>query len=128
MRVLVIDDDPDALRIASDILRLTGHEVVALPDFSGIQKYADVDAAVIDLFLPGLDGVACSRILRRLANRMTPVVFLSAAHPRSPLMVEAAKQPAAEVVAKGPAAARVLPGVIERLSRMSTLDHDPDRG
>ncbi len=80
MRVLVVDDDRavrDALRRA---LTLGGYEVQLAED--GEQALELVvqsvpDAVVLDVGMPGIDGLEVCRQLRRLGNRV-PILMLTA--------------------------------------------------
>jgi two-component system, OmpR family, response regulator MprA len=80
MRILVVDDDRavrDALRRA---LTLGGYEVQVAED--GEQALEQVvqavpDAVVLDVGLPGIDGLEVCRRLRRLGNRV-PILILTA--------------------------------------------------
>ncbi len=80
MRVLIIDDDR-ALRAAlRRALTLAGYEVDAVADGEdGLARLAErpADAVVLDLGLPGLDGLAVCRRLRASGNRV-PVLMLTA--------------------------------------------------
>lgn len=80
MRVLVVDDDP-AVRSALDrALRLDGYAVSAAGDGAeALRSLTDAapDAIVLDLGLPGLDGLeVCRRI--RSAGDDTPILMLTA--------------------------------------------------
>ncbi len=80
VRVLVVDDDRavrDALRRA---LTLAGYEVPVAA--SGEQALEQVvqgvpDAIVLDIAMPGIDGLEVCRRLRRLGNRV-PILMLTA--------------------------------------------------
>jgi two-component system response regulator MprA len=80
VRILVVDDDRavrDALRRT---LTLEGYEVPAADD--GEQALEQVaqslpDAVVLDVGLPGIDGLEVCRRLRRLGNRV-PILILTA--------------------------------------------------
>ena len=80
MRVLVVDDDRavrDALRRA---LMLAGYEVeVAEDGYAALTQVDQVvpDAVVLDIGLPGIDGLDVCRTLRRDGNRV-PVLMLTA--------------------------------------------------
>ena len=80
--VLVADDNADILGLVTAVLERSGYEVVAVSD--GAQALASVDKrkpdlAVLDITMPGIDGL---EVLRRLrADTRTsglPVVLLSA--------------------------------------------------
>ena len=80
MRVLVVDDDRavrDALRRA---LMLAGYEVEVAEDGHAALTQVDQvvpDAVVLDIGLPGIDGLDVCRTLRRDGNRV-PVLMLTA--------------------------------------------------
>ena len=81
MRILIIEDDPD---IASDIydhLESRGHVVDAARDgITGLHLAVTepFDAIVLDLGLPGMNGLDCCRKLREEAQCDTPVLILTA--------------------------------------------------
>ncbi|HXA55615.1 MAG TPA: response regulator transcription factor [Solirubrobacteraceae bacterium] len=80
MRILVVDDDralSEALRRA---LTLAGYEVQLAADGScALELVAQElpDAVVLDIGLPGIDGLEVCRRLRRLGNRV-PILMLTA--------------------------------------------------
>ena len=59
-RILVVDDDDDFRRIATRMLREAGYEVDTAADgTTAIARYraGDVDLILLDLYLPGTDGI-----------------------------------------------------------------------
>jgi two-component system KDP operon response regulator KdpE len=78
-RVLVVDDEPEILRTLRLVLTGNGYEAVTAE--SGEEALAEVaqrlpDVIVLDLMLPGIDGL---EVLRRVRERSTvPVIVLSA--------------------------------------------------
>jgi two-component system KDP operon response regulator KdpE len=78
-RVLVCDDDPQILRALRVVLRDAGYEVV--PADTGEEALDRIavrppDAAIIDLMLPGIDGVEVCRQVREWSEM--PLIVLSA--------------------------------------------------
>ncbi|MFC5529067.1 response regulator transcription factor [Cohnella yongneupensis] len=80
MRVLVVEDDPDLLRIVRDIFEGEGYLTDAAE--AGDEGYYAADQAihdliVLDVLLPGMSGV---EIVKRLRARsiLTPVILLTA--------------------------------------------------
>lgn len=77
--VLICDDEPQILRALRVILRDAGYE--ALPADSGedaldAAAVRHPDAAIVDLVLPGIDGVEVCRRLREWSEM--PIIVLSA--------------------------------------------------
>jgi DNA-binding response OmpR family regulator len=81
MRVLIIEDNPDIAANLGDYLEDHGHTV----DFAGdgvtglhLAVVNDFDTIVLDLALPGMDGLEVCRKLRSEAGKDTPVLMLTA--------------------------------------------------
>ncbi|HEX8794851.1 MAG TPA: GAF domain-containing protein [Polyangiaceae bacterium] len=80
-RVLVVDDNPDAVGLLSDVLVEVGHEVVTAPDaptaLQLMQRFTP-DIAFLDIGLPVMDGYELARQLRRLPElAFTPLVAVT---------------------------------------------------
>jgi DNA-binding response OmpR family regulator len=79
-RVLIVDDEP-AVRAALDrALRLDGYEITLAADGrEALDRLADTrhDAVVLDVAMPGIDGLQVCRRLRDAGDR-TPVLMLTA--------------------------------------------------
>ncbi len=80
-RVVVADDDPGVTWFISDLLRTAGCEVhEALDGITALELAYRVqpELVVSDILMPGMDGFALSRALRRdVALRDVPVILLS---------------------------------------------------
>ena len=82
MRVLIVEDDETIAGFVAKGLREAGFAVDQAYDArEGLDRAASVpyDAAIVDVILPELDGLALVEALRRKGVR-TPVLFLSARH------------------------------------------------
>ena len=81
-RVLVIEDDPNIRDLVGLHLRLAGLEVTAVPDGHqglSIARAQPFDLIVLDLMLPGLDGVTvCGAVRRDSMNAEVPILMLTA--------------------------------------------------
>ena len=82
-RVLVVDDDNDALRILSDFLEARGFAAVPAQDgHEAIARFHDdgpFDIVILDVMMPGLDGLeVCRRLKASPHGQITPVLLLSA--------------------------------------------------
>jgi DNA-binding response OmpR family regulator len=81
MHILVVEDNPDIAANVGDYLADRGHVV----DFAGdgvtglhLAVVHEFDAIVLDLTLPGMDGLELCRKLRQEARKPTPIVMLTA--------------------------------------------------
>jgi two-component system OmpR family response regulator len=80
MRILVVENEPQLQVRLTDLLRAAGHSVDATGDGREAQflgETEDVDAVVLDLGLPGVDGLTVLRHWRT-AGRTMPVLILTA--------------------------------------------------
>ena len=65
--VLIADDNPTNLKLVCDLLRYEGHEVFAAAETKEAQRVIDdepIDLVLLDLALPGMDGLTFTRQLR----------------------------------------------------------------
>ncbi|MFF7708851.1 response regulator [Pseudomonas sp. NPDC007930] len=77
--LLIVDDDPDIRGLLSDFLTQAGYRVSTACDGREMRLKLDVnviDLVVLDLMLPGVDGLALCRQLREVSN--VPVIMLTA--------------------------------------------------
>jgi DNA-binding response OmpR family regulator len=78
-RVLVVDDDPTVREVVVSYLRAAQHEVVEAADgesVAGMMRDQPADLVVLDLMLPGIDGLEVCRRLRQASD--VPVIMLTA--------------------------------------------------
>ncbi|TWI51448.1 PAS domain S-box-containing protein [Pseudoduganella flava] len=67
LRLLVVDDNADAAHSLAQLLREQGHDVTTAGDGESALRRADLaamDAFILDIGLPGMDGYALARRLR----------------------------------------------------------------
>ncbi len=77
--ILVVDDEPEIVRLARDYLEHAGFTVLTAGDGSTALTLARTrrpDLVVLDLGLPGLDGLDVTRSLRR--DSSVPIIMLTA--------------------------------------------------
>lgn len=77
--ILIVDDDPDLRSLLQRYLGEQGFSVTAVPDGTAMKEYLaeqSTDLIIMDLMLPGEDGLSLTRQLRVTSN--TPVIILSA--------------------------------------------------
>ncbi len=80
MRLLVVDDDPSLREALALVLDLNGFEVTTARDGrEAIRTLAATppDAVVLDVLMPGIDGLEVCRRMRAAGDR-TPVLMLTA--------------------------------------------------
>jgi DNA-binding response OmpR family regulator len=81
-RILVVDDDPRLLHIVEMYLSIEGYDVVTAEN--GEDGLKEVEAArpdlvILDIMMPGMDGIeACRRIRTNAETHSVPVVMFSA--------------------------------------------------
>jgi len=83
-RVLVVDDDKSVGAAIKTVLEIAGFEVVhALDCMSGIAaiKAADFHIVMVDLFMPGIDGLETINAFRQIMPGV-PIIAISGFMPR----------------------------------------------
>ncbi|WP_433331406.1 response regulator [Spirillospora sp. CA-294931] len=78
-RILVVDDDPTVAEVVARYLARDGHDVECVADGVHALRRAlesEPDLVVLDLMLPGMDGLEICRRLR--ATSAVPIVMLTA--------------------------------------------------
>ncbi|HRE28933.1 MAG TPA: response regulator [Anaerolineales bacterium] len=78
-KVLVVDDEPKLAAIARDYLVAAGFDVVTAadgPQGLALSRKERPDLIVLDLMLPGMDGLDVCREIRRESN--VPIIMLTA--------------------------------------------------
>ena len=78
-RILIVDDEPSIIDLLEYNLRRDGYEVIIARDGHRALQLARTehpDLVVLDLMLPGLDGLDVCRALRQRGN--TPIIMLTA--------------------------------------------------
>jgi len=81
MRILVIEDQPEILQNIADYLELKGYLVDCAYDGLGGLHLAvtkPFELIILDLMLPGMDGITLCRRLRQDAQIFTPIIMLTA--------------------------------------------------
>jgi len=82
IRILIVEDNPANMKLAVDILESRGYEVLQAEDADrGIDIARDElpDLILMDIQLPGTDGLTATRMLRQLEpTRDIPIVAVTA--------------------------------------------------
>ena len=78
VRVLAVDDNPQDLRYVRDVLTRAGYAPIATGDPADVPRLISEEKphlVLLDLVLPGSDGIALMNDIRKTAD--VPVIFLS---------------------------------------------------
>jgi DNA-binding response OmpR family regulator len=81
LRILIVEDDATIAANLYDYLEARGHSVDAAADGLGglhLARRQPFDVIVLDLGLPGMDGLSMARSLREQAQIETPILMLTA--------------------------------------------------
>jgi CheY-like chemotaxis protein len=81
--ILVVEDNENTSRLLETILRSAGYDVTRVPDAEEglrvLESDAPVDLILLDLFLPGADGMQFLRLRAEMdPDRQPPVIVVSA--------------------------------------------------
>jgi two-component system, OmpR family, alkaline phosphatase synthesis response regulator PhoP len=77
-KILVVEDESHIADGIKVNLELEGYEATIAPDGpAALAKYPDFDLIVLDVMLPGVDGLSVCRQIREHGNRV-PILFLTA--------------------------------------------------
>ena len=81
MKILVVDDEPAVRESLRRALELEGYEIELAGDGSEalyrLEANGEPDAVILDVLMPGLDGLEVCKRLRRAGSRL-PVLMLTA--------------------------------------------------
>jgi len=82
-RVLIVDDDRDAIRIVGDFLEARGFNTVSAMDgHEALARFHDegpFDVIVLDVMMPNIDGLeVCRRLKSSPQGMLTPILLISA--------------------------------------------------
>jgi two-component system cell cycle response regulator DivK len=80
--ILIVEDDPKSLKLARDLLQVSGYETIEATDGEqGVElaKSKKPDLILMDIMMPKMDGYnACHAIKADEATRGIPVIMLTA--------------------------------------------------
>ncbi len=109
-RVLIVDDEPDIRELIGEILADEGFEVELAGDADqarSLLSAASPDLVLLDVWMPGCDGVTLLKEWRERGELHCPVVMISG-HGSVEAAVEATRQGAFDFIEKPVSMARLL--------------------
>ena len=99
-RILVVDDDPQVLRYVRDVLATAGFAPIVTGDqreLSRLVRTKNPELVLLDLMLPGADGIELMETVPELAD--VPVIFVSG-YGRDETIARALEHGAADYIVK----------------------------
>ena len=120
VRVLAVDDDPQALRHIRDALVRSGYTPIVTADPEEALRLVEDERpnlVLLDLVLPGADGMELMKDIAEAAD--VPVIFLSA-HGREQLVARALDEGAADYLVKPFSAVELAARIRAALRRRET--------
>jgi len=94
--IVIVEDQPDNLKLITTLLTLKGHQVIGLPNGDRVAEVLRThqptpDLVLLDIQLPGRDGFAVLEELKQMPERSWKVIALTAhAMPEDRARAEAA--------------------------------------
>ena len=125
MRILVVEDQPIEMKLAVLVLSAEGHEVrradTAESALAEIER-ARPDVVLLDLSLPGMDGLALARALKsNPETRGVPIVAITSYPEKFP--ASAAADAGCDAYLHKPVSTRLLPSLLsEAAEKTEGLD------
>ncbi len=116
--ILVVDDENVARQSLADILKLEGYNVASAPNGQAAVEYVrthPVDLMVVDLRMPGMDGLEVIQVVNQIAPD-TEIVLLTA-FASTDSAVQALRLRIHDYLTKPTAPAQVIASVKKGLAR-----------
>lgn len=123
-KVLIVDDEPALCRALERLLQSEGFEVACFGSAAELLERAEwpeVGCLVLDVAMPGMDGIELQRALAERGIRL-PIVFLTG-HGDIPMSVRAMRAGAVDFLTKPVTRADLLEAVRQALEK-ATAQHE----
>lgn len=119
--ILVVDDEPVARQSLTDILKLEGYIVSAVPNGQAAVEHVRthaVDLMIVDLKMPGMDGLEVIQVVNQTSPE-TEIILLTA-HGSMDSAVQALRLRIHDYLSKPASPPQILASVKKGLSRRTT--------
>jgi len=80
---MVVDDDPEICSVLTSYFESRGHTALSLQDASKLLPWLELNvcsAVVLDIYMPGIDGLTLLGLLRTSHPRLPVVIFTGAGY------------------------------------------------
>ncbi len=126
MQILFVEDDAMNRRVVRDMLRVVGNDMEEAADAETGLRMLDerpFDIVLMDLRMPGMDGLTAIELLRRgeTCNRDVPVIVVTA--DTAPDLCDRCIEAGADEVIVKPVSMAAL---LEAVGRLSTRQNEED--
>lgn len=118
--ILIVDDEPVTRKSLTDILRLEGYMVTAVPNGQAAVEHVrthHVDLLVVDLRMPGMDGLEVVQVVNQIAPD-TEIILLTA-YASTETAIQALRLRIHDYLQKPAAPAQIIASVKKGLERRS---------
>ncbi len=118
--LLIVDDEPVARQSLSDILKLEGYNVAAVPNGQAAVEYVRmhaIDLMIVDLRMPGMDGLEVIQAVNQISPE-TEVILLTA-YSSTESAVQALRLRIHDYLSKPASTAQILASIKKGLARRS---------
>lgn len=123
-KILFIEDEPDQVKVIRTRLEANGYEVISANDgLSGLElaKKESPDLVLLDIIMPGIDGVeVCKRLRSDEQTKDLPVIAVTASGERT--LEERCYEVGCNNVIRKPYDSTVLMESIEQIIKQSNMD------
>lgn len=123
-KILITDDEEGLRQSLGEILRLEGYEVKTAENGEAaleILRQEEVDLVLLDLKMPGMDGMEVFRNISKIASE-TKVILLTA-HGSLETALEALRQGAHDYILKPASTRNILNSIARGLAQRSEQYH-----
>ncbi len=78
--IMIVDDEPEDLKIMTSVLKKEGYNVIAVKDGLSVLeliKQKNLDLILLDIRMPNISGYELSRLLKERLNSKIKIIFIS---------------------------------------------------
>jgi len=80
-KILFLEDEKEIIKILDEFLGKEGHELISATNspraLKLIMTRPDIDLAILDIRIPGMDGIAVLRKVKSLRKKKPPLLILT---------------------------------------------------